>query len=82
MTGADEQGIAATLNNGDEEKHPWWEYGDEVTQNSTRKTRPLQELWHGVMDATKVDDCVAGGLLALVCHEDRWPSGALGRPSR
>ncbi len=72
VTGADEQGISATLINEQEEKHAWAEYGDTITQKSTRKTRPLQELLRLAIDATKADDWLAAGLLALVCHEKAW----------
>ena len=69
VTGADERGIAATLNNGQEEKHPWAEYGDAIAQKSLRKSRPIEDLLRLVIDAAKADDWVAAGLLALVCRE-------------
>ena len=69
VTGADEQGIAATLSNGQEEKHPWAEYGDATAQKWVRKTKPIQDLLRLVVNTAKADDWVAAGLLALVCRD-------------
>ena len=67
MTGADEDGITATLAGDRTEVHRWAEYGDKVAQKATHK--PVEELLRLVIDRDQADDWLAAGLLALVCHD-------------
>ncbi|MGA2621400.1 MAG: protein kinase [Thermoguttaceae bacterium] len=67
VTGADEDGITATLAGEQTEVHRWAEYGDKVAQKAAHK--PVEELLRLVIDRDKADDWLAAGLLALVCHD-------------